>query len=94
MGKVSTRSCCVCRRRAAKRELYRLALEGGTVVWDREQRIQARGVYVHARVSCVSGLRDGIRAGGRGANQKNAPRTTHGVEGVVQRLLQEVTGTS
>lgn len=52
--KVSIRRCLICRGRAPKRELIRVAVDLTGVHIDAGCRTQSRGAYVHKTDSCLS----------------------------------------
>ncbi len=43
-----------CRGRAHKEDLHRFVFLDGKVLWDERQNIQARGLYLHDRIECLS----------------------------------------
>ena len=51
--KVNDRSCVACRRRVAKRALWRFVVVDGVLVWDKDQNRQARGAYIHPARECL-----------------------------------------
>lgn len=69
------RSCLVCRRRAPKRTLTRLAVVAGVLSVDAGLRLGGRGAYVCSGPSCGTAALDGdarralkaLRADARGA---------------------------
>lgn len=54
MSRAIERTCCICRSKADKRELFRLVCCGGALVWDVRQSAPGRGAYVHPSSECVS----------------------------------------
>ncbi|HEX9776240.1 MAG TPA: DUF448 domain-containing protein [Actinomycetota bacterium] len=62
------RTCLVCRRVRAKRELTRLALQDGAIVADLDRRASGRGAYVCRERSCRE------RARAKAAGALRAPR--------------------
>lgn len=52
--RVSERTCWVCRSKGGKRELLRLVVRDGALVWDELQRIEGRGAYIHSTPECLS----------------------------------------
>ena len=58
------RTCLVCGKKASKRELIRLVLQGGKPVADNKKRMPGRGAYVCRRKECMENLAY-LKAGGR-----------------------------
>lgn len=48
------RQCLCCRGRAPKEELLRFVCQGGALLWDTTHTVQARGLYLHDRIECLS----------------------------------------
>ena len=42
----SQRSCAICRVKKDKKELFRFVVMGGEVLFDKEQKMSARGLYI------------------------------------------------
>ena len=53
---VPERTCIVCRKKKAKRELNRLVAKEGEVVWDKLYRLPGRGAYVCKSADCIARL--------------------------------------
>lgn len=47
------RTCIICRQRDVKSNLLRVVRRGDGLVWDRNQRFEGRGAYVHPCQQCV-----------------------------------------
>lgn len=47
------RSCIVCRQRAKKSELYRIVSKDNKAFFDREQKINSRGIYICKNKKCI-----------------------------------------
>lgn len=82
------RTCISCGKPSTKHELKRFVLVGNQVLYDQKQKLNGRGIYVHAYLSCLSKLADEkkIKRGFRlGANsetdqKRSAQKTLKGAE--------------
>lgn len=55
------RMCLICRRRDEKVNLIRFAMIGPSLTWDRDHKIEGRGVYVHPNLQCLGSGSDPAR---------------------------------
>ena len=50
---IKVRTCCVCKKKGQKENLFRFVLEEDGINIDLEQKSAGRGVYVHANAQCL-----------------------------------------
>jgi predicted RNA-binding protein YlxR (DUF448 family) len=48
------RSCIVCRNKRCKKELFRVVCENNKAIYDKEQNINSRGIYLCKSFDCIN----------------------------------------
>ncbi len=51
------RSCIVCRNKKSKNELFRIVSDNGKAIYDKDMKINKRGIYICKSHECINKCR-------------------------------------